>query len=271
MNKKEITDQLVVYNNKLNRTPGRRDLPYSLYRNCCKYFGSLNNAKQAAELNIYKRKCEPLSEDSKKLTLELVKIVSYLTGDGHLHKDLKGFLHSSKDINSLKDFEFCVKKQFGINISKIQYSDEDSYGECIQYRYFNTTVAKFLYSIGTPKGDKVITSFDIPEWIKNNKEFMKEYIKILFYCEGSKFLDKTTNKNRIQINMRKTEDFVPDGQIFMNSIKNSLKKDFNIETSNLWLLKGQKRNKDNKNTKDLRFIITKEFNDSFIENIGWLK
>lgn len=272
MQKSELIESLLFYENKLGKSPGRREVPYKLYNFSCKYFGSWNKAKEAANLKVDRRKCEPILKESKKYTLELVRIISYITGDGHLHKDLKGFLHSSQDINSLEDFEYCVKKQFSMSVSKIQDSVTTEYGEgAIQYRYFNTEIAKFLYSIGAPKGDKVITKFNVPEWIKENKEFMKEYLKILFYCEGSKYFDKNICKERIQINMRKTEDLIEEGKIFMNSLKQALKIYFDIETSNLSLMKGKKRNKDNKETKDIRFTIKTHFVADFVKKIGWLK
>src|SRR3989338_7728695 len=158
LTKEEIITELINRSIELDKTPRRRDFSRSFYNVCCKQFGSFNKAKEAAGLKIHRRICEPLSADSKKYSLELVRIVSYITGDGHLHEDLKGFLHSSKDLDSLKDFEYCVKKQFGMEISKIQENFEE--GEStgvLQYRYFNTNISKFLYSIGTPKGDKVIT------------------------------------------------------------------------------------------------------------------
>ena len=56
-----------------------------------------------------------------------------------------------------------------------------------KYYYFNANLCKFLQSVGTPSGDKMILKFDIPEWIKNSKEFSREYLKIAFLCEGSKY------------------------------------------------------------------------------------
>lgn len=263
--KEEILKELIEHDKKLGKSPGRREIPYSLNKRCIKNFGSLNKAKEAARLKIYRRRCLPISKKSMKYTKELVRIVAYITGDGHLHKDLKGFLLSSQDIKSLKDFEFCVKKQFNIELSKIQQSDETSYGEAIQYRYFNTTIAKFLYLIGAPKGDKVITKFDVPKWIKNNKIFMKEYIKILFYCEGSK-----SKENKIRFAMSKANIILEDGQKFMNSLINGLN-ELEIKTTKLWLTKAKRRNRDNLETTYMSFQLRQAFVDKFIKEIGWLK
>ena len=85
---KELNEHAV----KLCRTPGRRDVHWKFYYDCVNEFGSLNEAKKAAGLKTFKRAADILSEDVKKKTLELVRIVSYITGDGHLRGDLKEFL-----------------------------------------------------------------------------------------------------------------------------------------------------------------------------------
>lgn len=268
--KEETLNNLILISKRLNKNLGRRDISYKLYYNCCNDFNLFNEAKIAAGLKISRRKCLPISEESEKFTLELVRIVAYITGDGHLNKDLKGFFYSSKDINSLKDFEFCVKKQFNFSTSKIKNRDKYHYGEITLYLYFNTTIARFLYSIGTPKGDKVANAFNIPDWIKNNKRFIREYLKILFYCEGSKYIDN--KRDRIQINMRKIDDLKEEGIIFMSSIKDVLKNEFNIETGKVRISKGTKRiNKDDKETNDFRIEIKKAFVDKFEKEIGWIK
>ncbi len=268
-NKEEIVKKLKEYSVNLNKSPGRRDVHWKFYLDCVNEFGSFNEAKKAAGLKVFKRTADILSEGAKKKTLELVRVVSYITGDGHLHKDLKGFLHSSKDINSLKDFEQCIRKQFRVEVSKIQ---EGGYGRGVfQYRYFNTAIAKFLHEIGTAKGDKVITPFEVPMWIRENKEFMREYLKILYYCEGCKYVRRDSGKVRIQINMRKTNDLLDEGQLFMEGLKESLKKEFKIESGKLRLSKGKSRSKDNKRTKDIRFEIKGRSINRFIEEIGWLK
>src|SRR3989344_2812022 len=250
--KKEVINELKNFSNKLSKSPGRRDIPISLYKNCCKYFGSLNKAKKIAGLKIFRRKCNLLTKKSMKFSKELAKIVSYLTFDGHLHKDLSGFLLSSKDPITFKDFNNCVNKQFNINFYKIQ---EVMHWGYLSYsiRYFNTNVSKFLYLIGTPKGDKMITKFNVPDWIRKNKRFSKEYLKIAYYCEGHKE-KRSKNSYRIQFNINKCEEILSNGITLLNSMKRMLK-DFNILTSKIYIGKGNKREKDGKITKLLRFNI----------------
>jgi len=266
MNKEEIISDLISYEKALNKKLGRRDVPRSFYNLCIKNFGSFNNAKIAAGMKINRRTCPPLSEESKKYTLELVRIVASLTGDGHLRGDLKEFLFSSKYFTPLEKFNDDVKKQFGISYSKIERA-YNSFGEGYQYRYFNTNISKFLYSIGTPKGDKVITSFDVPSWIKEDKKFMKEYIKLLFFCEGYKSKDK---KPKIAFAMAKAKKLLKEGIKYMVSLKKILE-NLGIEITTICSNKAKKRKKDNEETYYTRFYIRRRHVDKFIKEIGWLK
>jgi len=266
INKQDIINALLEYNRTLNKNVGRRDIPRTLNNLCVKNFGSFNNAKIAAGLKICRRTCPELSEESKKHTLELVRIVACLTGDGHLRGDLKEFLFSSKDINALENFNNDVNKQFGIIYSKIEMA-YGSYGEGYQYRYFNTNISKFLYSIGTPKGDKVITPFDVPKWIKKDKEFMREYIKLLFYCEGYK---SKSQKPQIAFAMAKATELLKEGIRFMISLKEILEI-LGIEITTICSNRARRRKKDNKETHYTRFYIKRAYVDKFIKEIGWLK
>ena len=84
--KNNIVEKLKYYNVKLNKSPGRRDISSNFYRQCCNHFGSFNNAKLKAGLKIFKRKCDPLPKRFLSLDKRLVRIVSYLTFDGHLSR-----------------------------------------------------------------------------------------------------------------------------------------------------------------------------------------
>ena len=268
MKKEEIIKELKSISKKLSKSPGRRDIPNNLGQQCVEQFGSFNNAKIKAGLSIFKRKCDILPKNSYKFSKDLVKIVSYLMFDGHLYKDLKGFYMSSKHINPLKDFETAIKKQFGID-GYYKFNTAGSMKQTHKFFVFNTNLTKFLNNIGVPKGDKMITTFDIPNWIKKNKEFSREYLRIAYLCEGSKY-KQSKNIRTIKINLNKSEDLIEDGLNFMKSLKFLLNK-FNIETTNMWVGKGNKRIRDGKFTKYMAFKIKTNSLNKFINEIGWLK
>lgn len=257
--------QLKYISKSLGKSLGRRDISWKLYLQCVKSFGSFNNAKEKAGLKFRRRDYNPLTKISYRLDKDLVRIVSFLTCDGHLYKDLSGLLLISKNKIILEEFEKIIIRKLNF-IGKYRYG-MGYYKDCYNYQVFNTKICKFLYSIGVPKGDKMLVKFDIPNWIKNNKQFAKEYLKIAFFCEGCKY--NRGNKEEIQINLNKWEELLKDGLNFMNSLKELLSL-FNIETTKTWITKGNIR-KDEKITKTMRFKIKTNSVNRFINEIGWLK
>ncbi|MBD3304092.1 hypothetical protein GF343_03030 [Candidatus Woesearchaeota archaeon] len=113
---------------------------------------------------------------------DTVKIISFLTFDGHLMKDLSGFCFCSKYVDTLQIFEEIVQAKQGISGWL-----EQGQGHGISYKlwFFNKAVANQLFELGTPKGNKVLNKFSVPVWIKQNKEFSREYLRTAFDCEGS--------------------------------------------------------------------------------------
>ncbi len=196
---------------------------------------------------------------------DLAKLVSYLTFDGHLAEDLKCFYLSAKSKDTLLEFEKIVYKKFGI---QGRLEEGTGYGESYKYRIFNNKICRFLEKIGVPKGSKVIKSFLIPHWVKDNKEFSREYLRTAFDCEGSIWFEK---QPKIRLGIFKIEDILPNGFQFLEEMKLMLNM-FDINSTKTWLMNGNKR-KDSKVTKGLYFKIkqgsllqyTKEigFNDKF--------
>jgi hypothetical protein len=267
MNKiqKEIIKELKEEFDRIGHSPKRREIPELAWR-CYRYFNSFNEAKRKAGLSIVNVRIIDFPKNAFKLDKNLVTIIAYLTADGHLYKDLKGFHLYSSNKEILKKLEKIIYKKFRL---KGIYGEGNGYGKCYRYKIFNKPVTLFLRDKGAPIGDKMLTPFDIPEWIKNNKEFAKEYLRILFYCEGSKY-KHSKNTEKIKINFNKSEKLLNDGINFMNSLKDLLRK-FDIETTNIWVMKGNIRKKDDKITKTIVFNIKSNSVNRFINKIGWLK
>ncbi|MBI2044487.1 hypothetical protein HYT23_00355 [Candidatus Pacearchaeota archaeon] len=249
---------------KLGHSPKRRDIPVLAWK-CYSHFGSFNKAKKKAGLKIVNIRVVNFPKNAFKLDTDLVTIISFLTADGHLYKDLKGFHLYSNNKAVLNRLEKIIYKKFGL---KGIYGEGSGYGKCFRYKIFNKKIVLFLRDSGTPVGDKMITSFDVPKWIKENKEFAKEYLKTIFYCEGSKY-KRLNGKEEIRINFNKSERLLNDGIKFMNSLKNMLK-NFDIETTNVWVSKGNVR-KDGEITKQINFKVKSSDVNKFINKISWIK
>lgn len=192
---------------------------------------------------------------------DLTKLVSYLTFDGHLAEDLKGFYLSSKNKETLSEFERLVSKKFSI---KGRLETGTGYGESYKYRVFDREICRFLEKAGVPKGSKVTKSFLIPNWIKENKEFSREYLQIAFDCEGSIWFEK---QPKIRFGVCKTKDLLDNGLQFLEEMKSMLRK-FEINSTETWLIKGNER-KDGKTTKGLYFKIKQASLRQFAKEIGF--
>lgn len=203
-----------------------------------------------------------------RLDKDLARIAAYLTTDDHLYKDLKGFMFSSKNIKELKEFEKLVKRKFG-PLREIYHLNSGRGGITHKIYFFNKRICEYLFNLEIPKRDKVIQEFDVPKWIKNNKEFSREYLKIAYLCEGS-FKESLGRTPRIVITFAKWEDILDSGLEFMNSLKKMLEK-FDIATKNCFVTSGRVRKRDGKITKDIRFRAEIGDNNKFIKEIGWLK
>jgi|SRR3989344_1329741 len=267
MKKEDIIKELMSISKRLNKSPGRREVPNKLYFNCVKEFSSFNNAKLKAGLSTIKRKCDPLHKGFLKLDERLVRIVSHLTFDGHLSKRLNAFHFSSNNREELEKSRGDVYYKFNIGVFKIEKGNGYR-NNVLKYWYFNASLCKFLHSVGVPKGSKVLTKFDVPQWIKDNKEFAREYLKIAYFCEGSRY-KHSKNTESIKLNLNKSERLLEDGLKFMHSVKYLLSQ-FDIHTTNVWITKGNIR-KDEEITKVMNFKIKANSFNKFINQIGWLK
>ena len=262
---KKILIELKRESEKLGRSPKRRDIP-KLAHQCYKHFNSFNEAKKKAGLKLMNPKIIDFPKNAFKLDKDLAILVAYLTADGHLYKDLKGFHFYSNDLKMLRKLEKIIIKKFGL---KGIYGEGSGYGVCFSYKIFNKIVTLFLKDKGVPAGDKMLIPFDVPLWIKKNKEFSREYLEILFYCEGSKY-KHSKNTEAIRINFNKSEKLLEDCVRFMNSLKEMLGI-LKIGTTNIWTTKGNLRKRDGEITKMVAFKIKSSDVNRFINKIGWLK
>jgi len=270
MNKKqkEILSKLKGYSLRLKHSVKKREIPYAFYKECLNHFGSFNNSKEKAGLTIRNKRILKLPQNLFKRDNDLVKIMSYLTFDGHIYKDLSGFYFSSKNIKDLNNFEKLIKRKF--KFKGKYYLNNGGAGKTKTHKFiiFNKYLSKKLNELGVPAGSKVLQKFIIPRWIIKSKNFSIEYLKIAFFCEGSM---KESRKNpRIHMTLAKIEENLESGIDFMNTLKKMLEI-LGICTTPCYVTGNRVRKTDNKVSKDLRFKILTKYNNIFIKKIGWLK
>lgn len=263
---KEIIKELKKAAEKLGHSPTRRDMPQLAWK-CYNHFASFNKAKQIANLEIRNVRITKFPKRAFIIDKDLARIASYLTFDGHIYKNLKGMFYSSKNIKDIKDFEKIILQKFKIK-GKIKLNSAGSHHQTHKFYVFNKIIATKLLNKGVPKGDKSTQAFYVPHWIKNNKEFSREYLKIVYLCEGS--MKENRKHPRIQINTGKCEELLSSGIKFMNELRQMLSK-FGIRTTECSVYGTRVRKRDNKVCRDIRFRILTSDSDKFIKEIGWFK
>jgi hypothetical protein len=194
----------------------------------------------------------------------LAKMVSYLTFDGHLRHDCNVFSFSSGKKSLLKEPIEIVKREFNVSgkIRKIP----TSYGKSYEYRIINKPISRILNLIGTPSGNKIYANFRVPNWIKENKELSRNYLRVAFDCEGS-IWKENNNRLKIRFGINKHSKISESCLLFLEDIKEMLLK-FGIKTTKIWTGKSNLR-KDNNKTIFLRFNISSDSISLFKKEIGF--
>ncbi len=197
----------------------------------------------------------------------LVRMVSYLTFDGHLSLKQHCFLYTGKDENSIQPFRKLIMKIFKID-GVLRFKNDGSFGPSCEFRVFNNPITKLLYLAGAPSGNKTLQRFDMPNWISQNKEFTRFYLQVAFDCEGSIWKGKD---GRIGINftMAKEESILDDAINFLTMMQKLLLDYFGIKSGKITIIDGNTR-KDGKRTKFLRFKISTDSLKKFKREIGFI-
>jgi hypothetical protein len=158
-----------------------------------------------------------------------------------------------------------VKKEFNLTGTILRAPND---GESYILHICSMPYARILYLIGTPLGAKVMKRFDVPKWIKDDKELSRVYLNEAFNCEGS--IWEEPNRTRIRFGMYKTREFLEAGIVFMESLKTMLLEHFDVQTTNTWISKNSetKKRKDGQPTFGVVFDISASSLQRFIREVG---
>jgi len=195
----------------------------------------------------------------------LVKIVSFLTFDGHLRRDGNVFMFTAGKKSLLKEPMMLVNNEFGIT-GEFRKIPTNNYGISYEYRVKNKPISRILEFIGVPKGNKISVSFFVPKWIEENLEFSRTYLQVAFDCEGS-IWKEGIRRRKIRFRIHKSSNLLEDGINFLEDLKSMLLK-FDIKSSRTWVGHGNVR-KDGLVTKYLCFNIISKDIPKFNKEIGF--
>lgn len=162
----------------------------------------------------------------------LASLCGHLLGDGGIKGDLTQvrFYGSKNKLNSIsKDYYKLFKKY-----PKIIKTERT--GKSYKITIPDSLVAKCLYLVGVPKGDKCIQPFIIPSWIMDSdKKIKKAFLQALFddELEGVyKDYKKPNTWGGLKFKMSKSSLYIKEHVSFLNQLR-LLLNEFKIETSDI--------------------------------------
>ena len=158
---------------------------------------------------------------------ELAALIGDLTTDGHVQPEPKlrfDFTSSSK--RKLRSFEDRLDSLFGVK-GKIRENTTNPYSVSYNYGVNSKPLTRILILCGVPTGNKVKTEFNIPEWIREDKEYFNAYVERAFANDGSAFADNP----RITFELRKERSKAENLERYMKTINRFLEKYHEISGS----------------------------------------
>ena len=198
----------------------------------------------------------------------LAGVIADLIGDGHLQADPKWRIDfTSKDVNELKRFEKEIKSLFNIS-GKIRKCTSNKYAKTYNLAINSSPISRILFLCGVPAGQKVLTSFEIPGWIKKDKGCFKRFCQRLFSCEGGINNEKRRKIPQIRLELWKAEKLTKNGEEFINEIKYYLEKYFGVKSTSSIQNKKNIR-KDGIITRPIRLYIFNKSVIKFYNKVGF--
>lgn len=151
---------------------------------------------------------------------ELIRIIGFLFGGGCLQKDMCSISFSSDERSELEGIIEDIKKftnaecniqETTNTITACNVRDRSKNavreykGVSAQFSIHDAHFARFLQVLGAPVDDKAVQSFCIPQWIKENKNFLREFLAIYYENNGRNVVDNKKTLDRLEITFDKDE------------------------------------------------------------------
>jgi|TARA_Y100000034_G_scaffold74012_1_gene88970 hypothetical protein len=197
----------------------------------------------------------------------LAGIIADLICDGNLQGNPKWRIdYTSKSIEELKRFEKEIKFLFDKK-GKIRKCTTNKFGKTYNLAVNCSPISRILFLCGTPAGQKVLTSFKVPNWIKKDKKYFRRFAQRVFSCEGGIMYEPHRKLPQIRMSMWKAEN-VKEKISFIDELAIYLNQYFNIKST---VTKGNNYNvrKDSIITRPLKMYIISESVIKFRKEIGF--
>lgn len=125
---------------------------------------------------------------------ELAELVGIIFGDGGINNNWQIVisLNSNLDLEYSKYISHILKKLFRIKV----YARKRPNQNTLVLVCSSTDLVDFLVNKGAVRGNKVTQQIDVPEWISNNREYKKSFVRGLVDTDGCLFIHKHVIRNK---------------------------------------------------------------------------
>lgn len=130
---------------------------------------------------------------------ELAELFGIIFGDGGINNNWQMVisLNSNLDLEYSKYISRLLKKLFKIRVFAKKRPNQNT----LVFVCSSTNLINFLVNKGAVRGNKVAQQIDIPEWIINNPEYEKSFVRGMVDTDGCLFIHKHIIKNKPYNNM----------------------------------------------------------------------
>lgn len=179
---------------------------------------------------------------------ELAALFAAIITDGHLDWNAYDFSPRPKKIILYSNYEFecnwfldLVYRLFNVKGKLVRYRPKQGFStsESCKAIVYNAPLARILIAIGTPPGDKTLSTYSVPNWIMDgDSKIKRSFLKILFNFDGSISIRKTRSTAEINFCFTKHQKYASESMAFMEQIK-SLLSDFDIPSGKIHVRKAK--------------------------------
>ena len=199
----------------------------------------------------------------------LARVCGFMLGDGHLvRNDIR--LHFKGNEQALLLVQKDLELLGYTNYSKITAK---TLTNTIMGRTFKGTTTSFsldsrplsllVQYLGIPKGDKVIVSYQVPEFVLNGTKFVKrEFLRALFGCDADKPAWKIKNCGAVSLRQNKAKSLQKDMYQYYNELS-QLFSAFDVDTYVSSQDRGEVRTRDNVPVFTAQLVIRSNYLNSF--------
>lgn len=154
--------------------------------------GGLNSISSHRRLGTNFKTLKPLTKPTK--SKKLAEFLGIMFGDGHLSNyQIEVTTNSSTDKNHAFYVKRLTESLFDMKCTISIKSEKKT----IIIKTSSKNLVNFINKLGMPIGNKINNNLRMPLWIKQNKTYLKSFIKGLFdtdgciYCDNHRIKDKT--------------------------------------------------------------------------------